>query len=647
MSFLTDTYKRYRTIVRNHGRIILTLIFIILITAVTFSPAIQNSFVWDDMGYVTGNPLIKQLSLDNMKKITTNYFFNNYHPLVLISYAWEYFFFKLNPMPYHIVNILLHLINCFLVFFFFRQLKRGNITAFIVTILFAIHPLHVESIAWISSRKDLLYSLFYLGSLISYLTYLEKKYSLKYYYFTIFLFLLSLLSKSMAVTLPLILFLIDYYHHRKINFFTIREKLPFFFLAFVVGIITLFSQQKSISHEITYTYYSFLKFFFVGAHGLLFYIYKTFVPVNLSAFYPYPEGLPFVFLISPFVILLFVACFLYFRKYINNNIFFGMAFYVVTLLPVLQFLPVGEAIAADRYTYIPLLGIFYIIGGTCTWLDKKISTVKIRVVGMLCFFLTIALLAIASNDRCRVWQNDFSLWTDVIQKYPRCALAYGNRGAVNVTKDRGKALSDSLTAINLSPHNAGVYSNLCIIYYLDKDQHKALEYCKKAIDLEPGDAHNYKVLGDAYSAFDNKSLAIENYQKALSVNPNFSAVYSPICYFYLSEKKYEDANPYCEKALNSNPDDENLLMTLGYTFFLNKQYERAFRFYFATILVNPKHAEAHYDLAILYYRIKDYSSSLKHLNLAHSYGYVDNKKFENLLRSEMINNETNRNHGDR
>jgi protein O-mannosyl-transferase len=644
MPLLADIRKKCQAIAREHVRTILALSFIVVIAAITFYPSIRNGFVWDDTGYILGNSLIKRLSLDNMEKMLTTFFFSNYHPLVLITYAWEYFFFKLNPLPYHVVNILLHLANCFLVFFFFKRLTSGKIVAFVVATLFAIHPLHVESVAWVSSRKDLLYSLFYLSSLISYLTYLGQEQPRKYYWFALFLFSLSLLSKSMAVTLPFVLFLTDYYYRRKIDFTMIKEKLPFFFLAFVFGIFAIFSQQKSISSEITHSSYSFLKFLFVGTHGLLFYVFKTFVPVNLSAFYPYPDGLPLSFLISPIIVVSFFACFIYFRKRISSKIVFGIAFYVVTLSPVLQFLPVGVATAADRYTYIPLLGIFYIIGEAFAWLEKNIRTVKLRIAGTLCFFLAIALLAAASNDRCKIWQNNITLWTDVIHKYPRCAIAYGNRGADNVLKDRNKALSDTLAAISLAPPDAGLYSNLCIIYYVDKDQPKALEYCRKAIDLEPRNALNYKVLGDAHLTFGDRALAIESYQKALSINPSFGPAHARICSFYLSEKRYEDAYQPCKTAMTFDPDNEDLYMTFGNVYLQNKQYENAFRFYLGAIVINPRQAEAHNNVAFLYYLIKDYTSSLRHLNLARSSGYSINAEFENLLKSKMTNNEANVDH---
>ena len=167
----------------------------------------------------------------------------NYHPLVIISYAWEYFFFKLNPAPYHIVNMIIHLLNCVLVFYFILRLGSSIPVAFITGLLFGIHPLHVESVAWISERKDVLYAFFYLISLICYLSYLEKRPGYKYYFFAMFFFILSLLSKPMAVTLPLILFLMDYFNERKIDYRSIIEKIPFFTLSILSGVVTLYAQS--------------------------------------------------------------------------------------------------------------------------------------------------------------------------------------------------------------------------------------------------------------------------------------------------------------------------------------------------------------------------------------------------------------------
>ena len=223
----------------------LAISFILIATAIAYYPCLKNGFVWDDEGYILKNYYIKNMSVDNLKTIMTTPIMGNYHPLVIISYAWEYFFFKLNPAPYHIVNMIIHLLNCVLVFYFIMRLSNSIPVAFITGLLFGIHPLHVESVAWISERKDVLYAFFYVISLICYLSYLEKRPDYKYYFFALFFFLLSILSKPMAVTLPLVLFLMDYFRDRKIDYRAIIEKIPFFVLSILSGIVTLFAQRLS------------------------------------------------------------------------------------------------------------------------------------------------------------------------------------------------------------------------------------------------------------------------------------------------------------------------------------------------------------------------------------------------------------------
>src|SRR3989339_423851 len=215
--------------------IIFSVCLILIVTFISYHSSIKNDFVnWDDNLYITGTNKIRELSL----KSIVNFF---------TSFDIEYKFFKLNPHAYHLTNLILHLINCLLVFWLIVLLSKKASVSFIVALLFGIHPLHVESVAWISERKDVLYALFYLGSIISYIYYLKgetlhfiqgdsKKQNdggKKYYYYSIFLFLLSLLSKSMAVTLPFVLILTDYLNNKKINKNTLKEKIPFFILSIV------------------------------------------------------------------------------------------------------------------------------------------------------------------------------------------------------------------------------------------------------------------------------------------------------------------------------------------------------------------------------------------------------------------------------
>ena len=223
-------------------RITLCLCLILLIVFGAFLPSLKNGFVnWDDDCYVLNSSSISSsISASNLKSIFTSFSVGHYQPLTILSYAFDYQLFKLNPYYYHLTNLILHLLNSLLVFYLIYLLS-GNIgVSFITAILFGIHPLHVESVAWISERKDVLYSFFFLLSCIIYLYYLTKERNSKYYLLSLFLFLCSLLSKSMAVTLPLLLLLMDYYLKRKPNKELLLDKIPYFFLTAISCIIVFF-----------------------------------------------------------------------------------------------------------------------------------------------------------------------------------------------------------------------------------------------------------------------------------------------------------------------------------------------------------------------------------------------------------------------
>ena len=217
---------------KNH-KIILSLCLILAILAISLFPSLKNDFInWDNQQYTTKNKTITELSWRNIETIFDRTYMGHYHPLTLLSYSLEYRFFKLNPFAYHLTNLILHLLNGLLVFWLILMLKGGVLTSLVVSLLFGIHPLHVESVAWIFERKDLLYSFFFLGSLIVYLAYLKTR-GVRYYALSLFLFLLSLFLKSMAVTLPFVLVLCDTLLHRKIDRKCLIEKIPFLVTAFI------------------------------------------------------------------------------------------------------------------------------------------------------------------------------------------------------------------------------------------------------------------------------------------------------------------------------------------------------------------------------------------------------------------------------
>src|SRR6187549_2618519 len=220
---------------------------ILLLSFVIYLPVFNNKFLaWDDNLYIKDNPLIYSI---NLKDIFSQYVMGNYHPLTILTFAIEYQFFGLNETGYHVINLLLHLLNVVLVFYVINLLVNNPTVALVAALLFGIHPLHVESVAWAAELKDLLYTFFFLASYIFYLKYLTSPQK-KLYVLSLLLFFLSLLSKAMAASLPAVLILTDYFKGRKINTKTLLEKLPFILLSIGFGIVAVWAQKSSGATEV-------------------------------------------------------------------------------------------------------------------------------------------------------------------------------------------------------------------------------------------------------------------------------------------------------------------------------------------------------------------------------------------------------------
>ncbi len=578
---------------------------ILIITFIAFYPCLKNGFVnWDDDKYVIENSAIKFLSAENTNKILTSFFAGNYQPLTILSYLPDYRFFRLNPAGYHLTNLILHLFNCLLVFWLIVMISGRVSVAFIVSVFFGVHPLHVESVAWISERKDALYAAFFLGAIICYLKYLREERKLKYYLFSIFLFVLSLLSKSMAITLPLVLLLIDYLLHRKHDKYMFIDKVPFFLLSLIFGIIAVYSQNSGgalIYHGSHY----FLATFTTLSYCIIFYLNKIFIPVKLSCLYPYyGAGKPLSSLFFPamFIILFLAAVFS--GKYTKKFIF-GGAFFVIIMLPVLQIIPLGETIVADRYTYISSIGIFYILAEIFIWLYARRTKYRFMIRASLSAVLIglTCLLVFLTWNRCKVWHDGVSLWSDVLKNYPKAATAYNNRGIAFYLKgEYVKAQSDfNHTAGPDSDYlrrdkDAGyVFYNLNLsgLYNSSGQHQRAAALLENAVKKDPKHRNKYYInlavsyagtgkteqaiallqgsikdnlnkceacynLGLIYKNMGNRDKAVELFNESIGADPGFADSYYALGRIYQRTGEISRAIFYYKKAMQLDPDKYGL-----------------------------------------------------------------------------------------
>ncbi|OLE52912.1 MAG: hypothetical protein AUG74_21350, partial [Bacteroidetes bacterium 13_1_20CM_4_60_6] len=387
----------------------------------------------------------------NISEVFSHYFEGNYHPITLIVNSIEYQLFGFKPAGYHAVNLLLHLVNVVLVCHAILLLSGKREVALIAALLFGIHPLHVESVAWVSELKDLLYSAFFLGALICYLRFHDEK-KKKFYFFSLTLFLLSLLSKALAVSLPVVLLLTDYFRRRKPSASIWLEKVPFFALSLVFGVVAIFAQHSTPAMRFLDVYPLHQRVVF-ASYGFLTYLVKMVVPFSLSAVYPYPvpsgAALPAWLYAYPLALTVLVLYSLRFSK----EIFFGFAFFLATVFLVLQLLPVGQAIMADRYVYIPSIGIVY-LAAEWAWRwyrGGNISRSDHKAAGAISAGALIVLLSATTYARSQVWKDSLTLWNDVISKQENAGVAYQKRGLAWTSRNNlDQAFRDFSKAIELS-----------------------------------------------------------------------------------------------------------------------------------------------------------------------------------------------------
>jgi protein O-mannosyl-transferase len=505
-----------RPVRRNY----LPVVLIVLVTFISYLPVLGNGFVnWDDDAYVVSNPLITSIHLTDF---FTRFFEGNYHPLTLLAYSIEFHFFKAGPAGYHIVNLLIHLVNLVLVFLVVLRLTGKDEVAWIASLLFGIHPLHVESVAWVSELKDLLYSCFFLSAYLCYLQF--RKYRNTRLYILCFLFfVLSLLSKAMAVSLPAILLLTDYFEDRKLSFDAWVEKLPFFALSLIFGVVAILAQGSSNALRFL-AVYSFPQRAVLACYGFIRYLFKLTVPYHLSAIYPYPNlrgsPLPGWVYAFPFVLLALVVAVALSARF-SKRFVFGFGFFAITVFLVLQLLPVGNAIVADRYMYIPSIGIFCLAGEEISrrfWKAGKTAAVLL--------VLAAALLVASTYSRCMVWKDGITLWNDVIAKEDTAAVAYHNRAVLLMQQHKTEdALRDYNKAIQLSISDPATYVNRGNIFVGQKRFDEALSDYNRAAELDPTYPFAYNGRGAVLIQQQRYAAAISEFTKAVDVRPGYGEGY--------------------------------------------------------------------------------------------------------------------------
>ncbi len=559
----------------------------------------------DDSVYVTQNPhVLGGLSMENLKWALTSTFAGFWHPLTWLSLMLDAQVYGAWVGGYHLTNLLLHIASSFLLFTVLRGMTGSFWKSGFVAALFALHPLHVESVAWIGERKDVLSAFWGMLALYAY-GYYVKQPGVKRYLFVLIAFLLGLMSKPMLVTLPFVMLLLDYWPLARISFpFSgntdaesagmsnktsvwrlIGEKVPLFLLIIPISFVTFLAEGKfgalptlesfPLNVRIANAVISYIR-----------YIGKTLLPVNLSIYYPHPGLWPIWQVIIAAGILVLFTIWILRKSGRYPYLIVGWLWYLGTLVPVIGLIQVGPAAIADRYTYIPIIGLFIMLAWGVS--DRAVLCRRAKALISVGAILVIGTFSFLSWQRCQLWGDNFLLWDDVLKKYDlsginrteenqRNAFAYNFRGMGHAEHGRYRqAIDDYNTALKIN----GKF----------------------------GDALNNRA--NTYAATGQNELALEDYAKLITINPKYADAYFNRGNLYLSLGAFDKAVNNFTEALKIDSTMADAFNNRGVAYRLQGQYEKAFADFASALSINRNNAESYFNKGIILYMHAQYSSAI-------------------------------------
>jgi tetratricopeptide (TPR) repeat protein len=649
---------KLNTKLSSYNVILLAVALVIpLVTVLVYIPALHNGFVnWDDNVYVYENEHIRSLGKKSLQWMLTAYHASNWHPLTWLSHGIDYAVWGLDPLGHHLTSIVLHGLNTFLVVILITRLVmlgqakasgdsqysspvtrhsslRSPLVAGALTgLLFGIHPLHVESVAWVSERKDVLYAFFYLLSVLSYVRYvttLGKEGSVHYrwYVLCLVLFVCSLMSKPMAVTLPVVLLILDVHPFGRTGIkglFTshwrlLVEKAPFFVLSVVSSVLTLQAQEAGGALK-SLQLHSLGERILVSIRALLFYFYKMICPVDLAPLYPYPvdASLLDINYLGMIVIVVGITVFCIWSWKKQKIWAVVWTFYVVTLLPVLGIVQVGEQAAADRYTYLSTLGPFVLAGLGAFKIIKLVHERKgvlflWKMPALSLFIFLCTLLLIFTVKQIKVWKDSVVLWDYELKIYPDASyVAYYNRGkAYEERAEYTEALDNYKRAIGMNPRFPDSFINQGTVLEVTGSHKQALESYNKAILLDPAAADAYYNRGISFGSVGQYQQAIQDFTQAVSLDPQYALAYHNRGVFLGMAGDYERSISDLSMAIQLNPRHSEAYYNRGITYKNMENYQQAIQDCSMAIRMDPENAKAYSSRGNLHLSAGDIKRALQ------------------------------------
>jgi tetratricopeptide (TPR) repeat protein len=563
------------------------------ITFAVFGQTLTHDFVdYDDNEYVYENPMVAGgLSLKGIVWAFTRIHVANWHPLTWLSHMLDCQLYGLHPAGHHLSNVLLHTATVIALFLVLRQMTGALWRSAFVAAVFAIHPLRVESVAWVAERKDILSGLFFMLTIGAYVRYARRPWSLARYGLVVLLFAMGLMCKPMLVTLPVVLLLLDYWPLRRVVSAgrLVVEKLPLLALSAASCVLTLLAQNEAMSSTASTPVP--LRFANALATSMI-YLGQMVWPVGLAVFYPFPHnGLPAweVALAGTLLAGFSVAAWAERRQ--QPWLLMGWLWYLVMLLPVVGFIQVGGQAHADRYTYLPQIGIYVVV----TWL---VAEWRMSRVALGCLMAgVLAVLMVCTWKQTKYWQNSEALWTHCLAGTTDNCTAHLNLGGDLLKEGRvDEAISHYLQALQVNPGYAEAHYNLGNALLKNGRVDEAITHFQEALQIKPNYAEAHNNLGNALLKNGRVDEAITHFQEALQIKSNYAEAHNNLGNALLKNGRVDEAITHFEQAVKITPDYAVAHNDLGSALRQKGRVDDAITHFEQAVQTKPDFAEAHYNL---------------------------------------------------
>ncbi|MGW8222879.1 MAG: tetratricopeptide repeat protein, partial [Syntrophobacteria bacterium] len=646
-------------------REILICLFLVLATLTVYWQVGNYEFVnFDDDKYIIENFHVqKGLTRDSVIWAFTATHVSNWHPLTWLSHMLDFQLYGLNPSGHHLTNVFFHLVNTLLLFLVLKLMTGALWRSGLVAALFAVHPLHVESVVWVAERKDVLSTLFWMLTLWAYLGY-TKRPGVKRYLVILLAFALGLMAKPMLVTLPFVLLLLDYWPLKRIElgqsaiglpaasqpstiankpgaqaFRLLLEKTPMFVLAAVSSVVTFIVQKSGGAVGALETY----PFKIRMANALLSYVIylkKMIWPQNLAVFYPHPgQSLPMWQAAGAGLLLVVVsiAVIRAGRRYPYLPV--GWLWYVGTLVPVIGLVQVGDQAMADRYTYVSLIGLFIVVAWGVPDVARSWRYGK-SALALATGSLLVALM-VSTSLQLKHWKNSLTLFDHALSVTENNYLAHLNFGAALADQERTEeAITHYHRSLQIAPNYAKAYNNLGLALAQQGKNDEATAHYLKALQLNPDYARAHNNLGVVLTRTGEFEKAIAHYYEALTLEPDWVEVYNNLANAFLTQGKFDQAIFYYSEILRIKPNYAEAHNNMAITLASRGRFLEASVHYSEALRLKPSSAEINNNLAVALFNLGKVQGAIAHytkaIELSPNYSEAHNNLGNALLQQGKL-----------